>query len=49
LFSSAAQLFQDAEKATDLKDRIWMATNIFTEISEIESDAFIDLSDAISS
>lgn len=49
LFSATGQLFIDAEKDGDLKDRIRKASNNLNDICDIETDAFIELSESVNS
>ena len=46
-FSAAGLLFKDAEKATDLGDRVKEASRYFSEIADIEEQAYRELEEII--
>lgn len=47
LFSATGQMFFDAERADDLKERIHQASSNFNKIHDIEAEALKELSDSI--
>ena len=49
LFSATGLLFKDSEKAGDLRERIKKASENFNDIYGIETDAFNELSESVSS
>jgi hypothetical protein len=47
LFSATGQMFVDAERADDLKEKIRQASSNFNKIHDIETEALKELSDSL--